>query len=444
MDHSNAFITRFQPPICSSPTVPGPLHGLTLALKDIFCLKQHTNTCASKFLKNFKPTYDSTVTSKLKRSGVKIIGKTNMDEFSMGSSSTYSYFGNVINPNGFSSTEVSNHRSTGGSSGGSAAAVAAKLCDLAIGSDTGGSTRLPASYCGIIGLKPSYGVISRYGMVQYSHSLDCVGLMGRSIKLVQALFDTLVGHDPRDPTSVIMPTQSNDLKSIDLSDLRIGIPVEYFPNELEPEVVKGLREAAKWLQNRGAQLISVSLPSTAYCLGAYYVIASAEASSNLARYTGVHYGHREIEEKDVLKSGSSTNGEFVENRSNGFGDEVKRRILLGTYSLSATGMESYYLKSEKIRTKVKEEFDNVFEQVDLLLTPPTLSIAPELDTNINTTWQQDQLLVPASLAGLPALVVPVRSVGKWPIGIQLIGPWGSESRLFRVGKAVEEEKESKK
>ncbi|EGG08195.1 uncharacterized protein MELLADRAFT_25365, partial [Melampsora larici-populina 98AG31] len=427
-----------------------PLNGLTISIKDIFSVKDETNTCASKFLKDFKPAYDSAVVSLLKKSGIKILGKTNMDEFSMGSSSSFSHFGPVLNPNGVSNNQK--FRSPGGSSGGSAVTVASGLSDLAIGSDTGGSTRLPAAYCGVVGLKPSYGAISRYGMVQYSHSLDCVGLFSKSIDLIHKLFESLVGLDKRDPTSVEWKSNpETKTTSKDLSDLRIGIPIEYYTTDLQPELFQRIRQVASSLKSRGATLVSVSLPSTSYSLGAYYVIASAEASSNLARYSGVHYGIN-----TSIESCNQSEKMFVESRSNGFGEEVKRRILLGTYALSASGMENYFLKAQRIRNKICEEFDSVFrknnqedaiesnsEKVDILLTPPSLSIAPELNLEksnsneegeeIRKSWGQDQLLVPASLAGLPSLVIPLEKIEvqedkgkKWPVGVQLIGPWGSE------------------
>ncbi|KAH9821760.1 amidase signature domain-containing protein, partial [Melampsora americana] len=447
----------------------------TISIKDIFSLKNQTNTCASKFLKDFKPSYDSTVVSKLKKSGIKILGKTNMDEFSMGSSSSFSHFGSVLNP--IESFNSKSFKTSGGSSGGSAVTVASGISRsvMRIGSDTGGSTRLPAAYCGIIGLKPSYGIISRYGMVQYSHSLDCVGLFSKSIDSIQILFNTLVGYDERDPTSVIWKSNSLIKTSTkDLSDLRIGIPIEYYSKDLNPKLFQKLRQVASILRSRGATLVSVSLPSTSFSLGAYYVIASAEASSNLARYSGVYYGYRDSKEEiddssEDLDEFNQVESSFVESRSNGFGEEVKRRILLGNYTLSASGMENYFLKAQLIRKRICEEFDQVWRktdleemnlsshsQVDILLTPPTLSIAPnlkleedhsnekEVGDEIRKTWGQDQLLVPASLAGLPSLVVMMMIIlaqKKWPIGVQFIGPWGSEISLFRVGKVIEEERE---
>lgn len=359
--------------------------------------------------------------------------------------------------------------SAGGSSGGSAAAVAAGLCDVGIGSDTGGSIRLPAAYCGVIGLKPSYGLISRYGMVQYSNSLDTVGILSRSVADISKTFACLQGYDKRDPTAI---SERNRLKSEelnrtwrktlgkdcdDLSNLRVGVPIEYFSSELSEEVLDAFRTAVDFLKQRGARLFSVSLPSTLSCLGAYYVIASAEASSNLARYSGLHFGHRSIIDRPSHDGPRHLPRHlYTSTRSETLGSEVKARLLLGTYALSASGMKNYFIQSQKIRLQVRREFNQCFRLphalstddmslsqngIDVLLTPPTLNTAPPLDQLLNN-WSQDQLLVPASLAGLPSIVIPIisqaRHPGSWPTGVQLIGQWGTEPILFLVGSILEQ------
>ncbi|MBW0476372.1 hypothetical protein O181_016087 [Austropuccinia psidii MF-1] len=477
----NAFIIRYKPTPRIGPSqedkLESKLADITVAIKDIFCIKGSITSCASLMLKDFKSPYDAQVVMRLKKHGALIVGKTNMDEFSMGSASVYSTFGPVVNPHGFCKERkvMIQRRSAGGSSGGSAAAVAGKFCDVAIGSDTGGSIRLPAAYCGVIGLKPSYGLISRHGMVQYSNSLDTVGILSNSTELIQRTFACLEGYDKHDPTSVSMKTRAQSsqlnqlwqdhygLNSMDLSNLRVGVPVEYFTSDISEEVLNAFRSTVAFFRKNGAQVISVSLPSTANCLGAYYVIASAEASSNLAKYSGVHYGHRSIVDLPSQASKSaSPRSLYVATRTEGLGPEVKRRLLLGAYCLSASGMKNYFLQAQRIRLQIGEEFDRVFrwpnplsttsttfssKGVDVLLTPPALSIAPPLsevenkDAKIVANWSQDRLLVPTSLAGLPAIVVPVgnETIGscKWPLSVQIIGQWGSESILFQVARALE-------
>ncbi|KAA1098134.1 Trimeric GatFAB AmidoTransferase(AdT) complex subunit [Puccinia graminis f. sp. tritici] len=473
---SNAFITRLPPSASDLVEKPEPeLAGLTVAIKDIFCTRGSVTSCASAALREFKPPYDAHVVSQLRRHGARIVGKTNMDEFSMGSASTFSSHGRVVNPHGFcpSRKTMLESRSAGGSSGGSAAAVAAGLCDIAIGSDTGGSIRLPAAHCGLIGLKPSYGLISRLGMVQYSTSLDTVGILARSTDQIRKTFSCLNGHDQRDPTSIPKKYRlnSNELNRLwqarfaresgDLSDIRVGVPIEYFNSDVSEDILSAFRATVDFLKQRGAQLVSISLPSTSSCLGAYYVIASAEASSNLARYSGLHYGRRSVVDCPARSQTASVPRHlYSATRTEFFGDEVKRRLLLGAYTLSASGIKNYFIQAQKVRLKVRAEFERTFRMpsalstgemsispigVDFLLTPATLSIAPRLDDSEQNveSWSQDQLLVPASLAGLPAMVVPVKcpkptAAKPWPVGVQIIGQWGAEPMLFHLGSELEQ------
>jgi len=372
-------------------------------------------------------------------------------------------------------------RSAGGSSGGSAAAVAAGLCDIGIGSDTGGSIRLPAAHCGLAALKPSYGLISRFGMVQYSTSLDTVGILARSPDLIRKTFDCLSSYDQRDPTSIAIKyrLRSSELNrrwdarfasdSGDLSNIRIGVPIEYFSSDLSEDVLSAFRATVDFLKQRGATFVSVSLPSTSSCLGAYYVIASAEASSNLARYSGLHFGRRSAVDRPSHTLASDPPSHlYAASRTEFFGDEVKRRILLGTYVLSASGMKNYFLQAQKVRQEVRGEFEGTFRVanvlmrggesenrglggggVDVLMTPATLSSAPELaegkQEEVSEGWSQDRLLVPASLAGLPALVVPVlpppsspstKAITTWPVAVQLIAQWGADHSLLSLASSL--------
>ncbi|KAF9645661.1 amidase signature enzyme, partial [Thelephora ganbajun] len=344
----------------------GPLSGMTIAVKDNICTSDMPTTCSSLMLKDFSSPYDATVVQLLRTAGANIVGKTNCDEFGMGSLNQYSVHGPVINPFGESES-----RSAGGSSGGSAAAVAAGLCDVALGTDTGGSIRLPASYCGVIGLKPSYGLLSRWGVVSFADTLDCVGIIAKDIESAESVFDCLNIYDPRDPTAATQEVRGRALKSAlsdfldtgSLSGLRIGIPSDYFPRELHPSVVDPLRALLADLKAHGASIVPVSLPSTPYALSAYYVIASAEASSNLARYDGIQYGlHVEtLPGSDKRKAASV----YSHSRSRGFGPEVKRRILLGTYALTADAFDNYFLQAQRVRKLVRRDFDRVFRAPDV-------------------------------------------------------------------------------
>ncbi|KZT20966.1 amidase signature enzyme [Neolentinus lepideus HHB14362 ss-1] len=443
----------------------GHLSGTKVAIKDNICTKDMPTTCSSEMLRNFTPPFDATVVTLLHNSGAQIIGKTNCDEFGMGSLNIHSIHGPVVNPwKSFSPDD--RPRSAGGSSGGSAAAVAAGLCDVSLGTDTGGSVRLPASYCGIVGLKPSYGLLSRWGVVSYSDSLDCVGVLARTVDDVQKVFMTLNHHDLKDPTSLpssVRAKASNMLSvqtfsrwdgdSSSLSGLRIGIPQEYFPTEMQPSVLHPIRSLLKELRGLGATLVPVSLPSTSYALSAYYVIASAEASSNLARFTGVEYGTY----VDPPPGADRTKAAHVYaySRSKGFGREARKRILLGTYALSADAFDNYFLQAQRIRKLVKCDFDDIFAvpnvlssfqsqatsqpKVDVLIHPSAIRTAPplELVSDSLDAYVQDALTVPASLAGLPALSVPAGTADDgWPVGMSVVGQWGCDDLVIRVGEVV--------
>ncbi|KAK7039171.1 Trimeric GatFAB AmidoTransferase(AdT) complex subunit [Paramarasmius palmivorus] len=448
----NALTNAFSHILPNPPPPPmrgGPLMFLTAAIKDNICTSDMPTTCSSAILRDFRSPFDATVVKLLKEADAEVIGKTNCDEFGMGSLNTHSIHGAVVNP--FSLTEK---RSAGGSSGGSAAAVAADMCSIAIGTDTGGSIRLPASYCGVVGFKPSYGLISRWGVVSYADSLDCVGVLAKGVVLVRNVFDVLDIHDPKDPTSVSASVRKDLEKTYSanqtsLQNLRIGIPTQYFPTELSPSILAPLRRTLSLLQEQGATLVPVDLPMTKYALGAYYVLASAEASSNLARYDGVEYG---------LRVENQVAGGYKETRSKGFGEEVKKRLLLGTYALSAGAYDNYFLQAQKIRQLIREDFDHVFrwtrsttttpntkdeKGVDVLIHPTAIRTAPLLSSVATSdaaeTYLQDIMTVPASLAGLPALSVPVPGDGdgEWPIGMSVVGQWGCDRTVLDVGGVVE-------
>ncbi|KAI0766133.1 amidase signature enzyme [Trametes elegans] len=450
----------------------GPLAGLTIAVKDNICTKSLPTTCSSHILENFTSPYDATVVSLISNGGAGVVGKANCDEFGMGSLNMYSMHGPVINPFGASSEIAGSleRRSAGGSSGGSAAAVAAGLCDAALGTDTGGSVRLPASYCGVVGLKPSYGIVSRWGVVSFADSLDCVGVLGKDVSTVRRVHRVIAIYDDRDPTAI--PPEVRDTarrvyedrlahhRDGHLVGLRIGVPQEYFPTELESSVSESVRRVLSQLQARGAIIVPVSLPSTPYALSAYYVISSAEASSNLARYDGIEFGSRV--EPPPGSNLTKTANVYAHTRSQGFGKEVKRRILLGTYALSADAFENYFLQAQKVRNFVKEDFDRIFsapnplhrtksrsshEGVDVILHPSAMQTAPLLPDCTDRAssasasldaYVQDVLTVPASLAGLPALSVPAgRGSDGWPIGVSVVGQWGSDELVLRTGEAIE-------
>ena len=404
----------------------GPLAGIPIAIKDNISTKGIQTTCASKILTGYVPPYDAHVIEKLKAAGAIIIGKTNMDEFAMGSSTETSFYGPTLNP-------WDTDRVPGGSSGGSAAAVAAGEAPLALGSDTGGSVRCPASFCGIVGLKPTYGVISRYGLISYANSLEQIGPFGTCVRDVATLFDVIAGHDPRDSTSVNKEEDYSSALKNDVKGMKIGIPHEYFGEGTDKDVDKSVRGAINTLEGLGATSIDVKMPNTKYALSAYYIIAMSEASSNLARFDGMRYGLR-TEDSDWHTT-------FSQVRAAGFGDEVKRRILLGTYALSAGYHDKYYLKALKIRTLIKQDFEKAFADVDVLIAPtmpyPAFKIGEKIDDPISL-FLSDVDTVPVNLAGVPSISVPCGFSNGLPIGMQVIGKHFDEASILRAAFAFEE------
>jgi aspartyl-tRNA(Asn)/glutamyl-tRNA(Gln) amidotransferase subunit A len=409
------------------------LDGIPIAMKDLFCTKGVQTTAASHILEGFIPQYESTVSQNLLNAGTVMLGKANLDEFAMGSSNTTSHFGNVINPwkaNGGSNADLV----PGGSSGGSAAAVAARIAMASTGTDTGGSIRQPAAFCGITGIKPTYGRCSRWGIVAFSSSLDQAGAFGRSVEDTALLLKSMAGFDPKDSTSAKLdvPDFAAALTG-DIKGLKVGIPKEYrvdgMPEEIETEWQKGIA----MMKDAGAEIIDVSLPHTKYALPVYYVIAPAECSSNLARYDGVRYGLR--------VEGNDLNETYENTRAKGFGDEVKRRIMIGTYALSSGYYDAYYIKAQKVRRLIAEDFIKAYEKCDVLLTPTAPSAAFAIGDNEDDPikmYLNDVFTVPASLAGLPGMSVPTGlNAQGLPLGLQIIGkPWDEET-VLRVGGALE-------
>ena len=375
------------------------LKGIPIAVKDLFCTKNMPTTAASKILENFNPTYESFVTQKLINEGSLFVGKTNLDEFAMGSATNTSYFGNTINPLSNKDTPLA----PGGSSGGSAAAVAADLCLGSTGTDTGGSIRQPASFCGVVGIKPTYGLCSRWGIAAFASSLDQAGIFSKNVTDASILLEEIAGHDERDSTSsnVSIPNYSKQLNS-DLNGKTIGIPKEYTVDGISDEINAVWDDAIKSLEKKGAKIKHISLPHTKYALPTYYIIAPAEASSNLARYDGVKYGFRADEAKSLDEMYEMT-------RSEGFGKEVKRRILIGTYVLSAGYYDAYYLKAQKVRKLIANDFIETFKECDLILTPTAPSAAFPLNEKQDDPikmYLNDVFTVPASLAGIPGISIP--------------------------------------
>ena len=400
----------------------GPLAGIPIAHKDIFCTDGVRTSCASRMLDNFIAPYDATVVQRLAAAGAVMLGKTNMDEFAMGSSNETSFYGPVRNPWDLD-------RVPGGSSGGSAAAVAAGLCSAATGTDTGGSIRQPAALTGICGLKPTYGRVSRYGMIAFASSLDQAGPMARSAADMALLLQAMAGFDPRDSTSIDrpVPDYSAALEQ-PLAGLRVGLPAEYFGAGLDAAMGDTAHAALAELQRLGAQLVQITLPHTALSVPAYYVVAPAEASSNLARYDGVRYGYRAQNPVDLTDL-------YKRSRSEGFGAEVKRRILIGTYVLSAGYYDAYYLKAQRVRRLIREDFLTAFGQVDVIAVPTTPQPAFRLGEKQNdpvAMYLSDIYTIAANLAGLPALSIPCGLVQGLPVGLQLIGRDFDEARLLNV------------
>ncbi len=399
-----------------------PLTGIPIAHKDIFCTQDIKTSCGSKMLDNFIAPYDATCVSKLKNVGTILIGKTNMDEFAMGSSNENSYYGPVKNP-------WDTKRIPGGSSGGSAAAVAARLIPAATGTDTGGSIRQPAALCGITGLKPTYGRVSRYGMIAFASSLDQGGILAQTAEDVAWMLEVMAGHDPQDSTCINQPVPNySQLLNQDLQGLKIGLPKEYFGEGLDPAIAKALDEMIHSLEKLGATITKINLPHTHLAASAYYVLAPAECSSNLARYDGVRYGYRcqdPINLEDLYKR----------SRSEGFGPEVKRRILIGTYVLSSGYYDAYYLRAQKVRRLIRHDFVEAFKQVDVILTPATPSVAfniGEKMTDPVAMYLSDVYTIAVNLAGIPGLALPVGFSQGLPIGGQLIGNYFDEGRLLNV------------
>lgn len=406
----------------------GSLVGIPVAIKDNICVKGVFCTCGSKILEIFVSPYDATVVEWLKKEDAVIIGKTNMDEFAMGSSNESSYFGPAKNPYDL-------ERIPGGSSGGSSACVASDMTILALGSDTGGSVRQPASLCGVVGLKPTYGLISRYGLVAFASSLDQIGCLTKDVKDCAMLLSVIAGYDRRDSTSINFEKKDYTKFLEDgLKDINIGIPEEYFEKGLDKEVREAVLNGVKMLEKQGLKTFEVSMPHTDRAIATYYVLCTAEASSNLARYDGAKYGFRPEGESDLASM-------YQRTRSEGFGDEVKRRIILGTYVLSAGYYEAYYAKAQKVRTFIKEDFDRAFKKVDLLITPTSPTTAFKLKEKIDdplTMYLSDIYTTSANLAGIPALSVPCgKDLKGLPIGLQIMGPPLSEELILRIGYFLE-------
>jgi aspartyl-tRNA(Asn)/glutamyl-tRNA(Gln) amidotransferase subunit A len=400
----------------------GPLTGIPIAHKDIFCTNGVRTSCGSRMLDNFVAPYDATVVERLAAAGAVVLGKTNMDEFAMGSSNETSFYGPVKNP--WDTTRV-----PGGSSGGSAAAVAARLCPAATATDTGGSIRQPAALCGITGIKPTYGRVSRWGMIAFASSLDQAGIMTRSAADAAPLLQAMSGFDPKDSTSAQepVPDYSAGLDA-DLTGLRIGLPREYFGEGLDPGVASAIQEAIKVYEGLGAQVQEIGLPNSPLSIPVYYVVAPAECSSNLARFDGVRYGHRCADPKDLEDL-------YKRSRAEGFGAEVQRRIMIGTYVLSAGYYDAYYLKAQQIRHLISDDFRRAFAQVDVIMGPTSPSTAFPLGSKADdpvAMYLNDIYTIATNLAGLPGMSIPVSQVGGLPVGLQIVGNYFQEGRLLNV------------
>ena len=404
-----------------------PLCGIPLGIKDIYATKGVKTTCASRILENFVPPFDATVIARLRAEGAVFVGKANMDEFAMGSSTENSAFGPTRNPYDL-------ERVAGGSSGGSAAAVAAYECLASLGTDTGGSIREPASFCGVVGIKPTYSRVSRYGVIAYASSLDQVGPFSRTVRDAAIMLRSLAGIDPNDSTcsARAVPDYERALTG-DVKGLRIGVPKEYFVDGMQPEVEKSVREALANLQKAGARTVEISLPHTSYAVAAYYLVATAEASANLSRYDGIRFGLRVPAENNIEL--------YEKSRAQGFGAEVKRRIMLGTFALSAGYYDAYYLKGQKVRTLIRRDFEKAFETCDVVMAPVVPTTAFKLGEKTAdplTMYLSDIFTISVNLAGLPGMSMPCGyDHAGLPIGLQIIGAPFSEETIFRVGDAYE-------
>lgn len=404
-----------------------PLTGIPMQLKDLLCTRDVPTTCGSKMLEQFVPVYNATVVEDLNQAGAISLGKGNMDEFAMGSSCETSAFHPTYNPWDL-------NRVPGGSSGGAAASVASGQVLFAIGSDTGGSIRQPAALCGVVGMKPTYGLVSRYGLIAFASSLDQIGPLTRTVYDNAMVLDIIAGHDPMDATSVNRKSESiSATLTGDIKGRKLGVPSEYFGNGIDEGVKNLVKDAIKILEREGAEIVEVSLPHTKYALSCYYIIAPSECSSNLARYDGVKYGHSFLGTDNMWQAMENSRGE-------GFGQEVKRRMMIGTYALSSGYYDAYYLKAQKVRTLIKQEFDEVFQQVDAIISPTSPTTAFEVGEKIGdplSMYLSDILTIPANMAGLPGMSVPCGFVDDLPVGLQIIGPRFSESRIYNIGMAYE-------
>ena len=419
---------KFSENFDNNPNFKKKLPGIPLAVKDLFCTKNVKTTASSKILENFIPSYESTVTQNLWNEGAILIGKLNCDEFAMGSSNETSHFGNVISP-------IDNNLVPGGSSGGSASALAAKLTPATIGTDTGGSIRQPASFTGTVGLKPTYGSCSRYGIVAFASSLDQAGPMTKDVKDCALLLEVMSSFDPKDSTSINFkrPNYFSNLNK-NIKGKKIGIPKEYRVDGMPSEIEKLWEKGKNYLKDCGAEIIDISLPHTNYALPTYYIVAPAEASSNLARYDGVKYGFR-ADGKNLIDMYENT-------RSQGFGDEVKRRIMIGTYVLSSGYYDAYYLKAQKVRKLIKNDFDDAFNKVDAILTPSTPSSAFKIGDKTDdpvSMYLNDIFTVPVNLAGLPGISIPAGlDTNNYPLGLQVIGKPFDEQGILDIAFSIEE------
>lgn len=411
----------------------GLLEGLPIGMKDLFCTEGVLTTAGSHILEGFHPTYESTVSGNLWNAGAVMLGKTNLDEFAMGSSNMTSFYGGVENP--WRSASDNRPLVPGGSSGGSASAVAARCALAATGTDTGGSIRQPAAFCGIVGMKPTYGRCSRWGVVAFASSLDQAGPMARSVQDTAIMLRAMASYDPKDSTSVDVPVPNYEAAMTgDIKGMKIGIPKEYRLDGMPDEIEALWQQGIKWLEEAGAETVEISLPHTHYALPTYYIIAPAEASSNLARYDGVRYGLRE--------PGASLDEMYEETRGKGFGAEVKRRVLIGTYVLSAGYYDAYYNKARRVRSLIARDFAKAYETVDAILTPtapsPAFGLGDKMDDPI-AMYLNDVFTVPASLAGLPGISVPAGlSKDGLPLGLQILGKAFDEETVFKVGGVLEE------
>ncbi|MBI3195848.1 MAG: Asp-tRNA(Asn)/Glu-tRNA(Gln) amidotransferase subunit GatA [Ignavibacteriae bacterium] len=411
-----------------SNNTAGQLAGMVIAIKDVINIKEHPTTCGSKILENFISPYDATIVKKLQDADAIIIGKTNMDEFAMGSSTENSAYGVVLNP-------IDETRVPGGSSGGSAVAVAANLSRTSLGSDTGGSIRQPASFCRIVGLKPTYGRVSRFGLVAFASSFDQIGPFASCVRDVAHVLNVIAGHDERDSTSANIPVP-NYLEKLtgNVQGLRIGLPKEYFADELDAEIRNAIMQKVELLKQHGAEVKEISLPHTEYTIAVYYILTTAEASSNLARYDGARYGYRSPYAIDLPSM-------YVKSRSEGFGQEVKRRIMLGTYVLSAGYYDAYYRKAQRVRRLIKQDFDNAFKDVDCLITPVSPTTAFKFGEKMEDPLQMylsDIYTVSANLAGIPSLSLSCGNDHQGlPIGLQILGKQFDEETVLRIGDFLE-------